>query len=171
MMGRTHFMLGAVAGLGLAQHLQVDDAHALLLVTASCFGAALPDIDHPRAGLRQRLGVIGDGLLGWLKHRGPTHSLLALAAVIIVGLYVNPVYGAAVAVGYVTHLLADMSTHSGIYLLWPGFRQPCWILPRPFRVSTAGRVEMLVEALSAGLIFWQVLDRAGLLVRILPAFQ
>lgn len=171
MMGRTHFLIGAWAGLGLAQHLQADHAQALVIVTAACFGAALPDIDHPRAGLRQRLGVIGDGLLGWLKHRGPTHSLLALAAVILIGLHTNIVYGAAVAVGYASHILADMSTHSGVYLLWPGYRQPVWVLPRKLRVSTAGRVEMVVEAISAGLVFWYALDRAGLLSRILPAFQ
>lgn len=60
-----------------------------------------------------------------LKHRGPTHSFLALATIfystaIMYFLFPNLILvWAAIITGYLFHLIADSLTDSGIPLLWP----------------------------------------------------
>lgn len=56
-------------------------------------------------------------------HRGFTHSLLSMAAITWITQMASskayPELGVAVAVGYMTHLLADAVTVRGIPFLWP----------------------------------------------------
>ena len=66
---------------------------------------------------------------GVFGHRGITHSAVAVAALIVVlmhGGYVRAIT-AALAVGYLSRLAADMLTPRGLRLAWP-FRKT-WGLP------------------------------------------
>lgn len=83
--------------------------------------ALLPDIDHPNSSIRNRMSFVGDLTFGWLKHRGVTHSLVA---VVIVGLLMALVapsrtLATAITLGYGSHLLADLITPDGIPLFMP----------------------------------------------------
>lgn len=103
MMRRTHTAVGLASGFSLA-HLQHDPlALGLALALATQIAAVLPDQDL-------RLG---------LKHRGVTHSLLALALMIGTAWYVDHRLALAVGVGYGSHLLLDSLTIWGIPALWP----------------------------------------------------
>ena len=103
MMGRTHAAAGLASGLvlSLAQHDPFIQAFVLALVTEAA--ALLPDIDL-------KIG---------LKHRGITHSLLALALIAGAAWYVDHRLALPIAVGYSSHLILDMLTIWGIPVLWP----------------------------------------------------
>lgn len=83
-------------------------------------GALLPDIDHPKSWVGRRLRIISVPLSAMVGHRGLTHSLLAVAAGIVV-LYGYGLRGEAapLVVGYLSHLAADALTPGGVPLLWP----------------------------------------------------
>lgn len=103
MMRRTHAATGLASGFGLA-HLQHDPlALGIALALATQIAAVLPDQDL-------RLG---------LKHRGATHSLLALLLIGGAAWYVDPRLALPIAVGYSSHLILDMLTIWGIPVLWP----------------------------------------------------
>lgn len=162
-MGQTHFLIGAAAGLALAHHSGADHTEALQLVALTCLGAALPDIDHPSAGLRQRLGFLGRIVFGWLRHRHQTHSLTALALLFAGVWYFSPALALPLGIGYASHLLADVVTPSGIHLLWPVYRRPVWLLPRPLRIPTSGVMEGVIAALVSVVVFGLLLDRAAII--------
>jgi inner membrane protein len=158
MQGGTHVLIGVGSGVLLADHLHITDMQTTLLICACAFvGALLPDLDHGNATLRQKLGIIGDVALFWLKHRGPTHSLLMLILVAVLGLHFHPIYGLAVAVGYGSHIMGDMMTRAGIVLFWPMWDGKVFLLPPGFRLTTGGIVERLIAVtLFAALAFYVV---------------
>lgn len=153
MMGRTHMMIGMVAGAVLESH-----APGLGVLKGMLIGAvagAVPDFDHPNSkatrsiapialggSRRYTLAVMSLGIMYlawkgylpyqgvmasacWLlvaafsKHRGITHSLLGLVcATYAVQSWLGTSW-TVFAVGYGSHLLADMLTDRGVPLLWP----------------------------------------------------
>lgn len=137
----------------------------LVLVTLAIvgLGALLPDLDHPRGRLASWRPIPSRGHLRWFSwirplllpsmaireqfgHRGALHSLLAaliagFGAESLAQLANAPGTGAALAWGYVAHLLADMATRRGVPLLYPlpwRFR-----LPGPLAIRTGRLGEVL----------------------------
>ncbi len=96
------------------------------LVPATLLTCLLPDIDHPRSLLGQRLKWISHPIARIFGHRGFTHSLLAVA----VSLWLFQLNVPAdwflpadvlqgLTLGYLSHIVADMLTPAGVPLLWP----------------------------------------------------
>lgn len=81
MMGRTHALTGALAGLGIGRWLGLDTVPDLLpFATVTAGYALLPDLDHPSASATRLLGPITKGISrilragsGWLyaRTKGP----------------------------------------------------------------------------------------------------
>lgn len=81
MMGRTHALTGALAGLGAGRLLGLDTLPQLLPFATVTAGYALfPDLDHPRASATRLLGPVTHGVSrllrgasGWLyaRTKGP----------------------------------------------------------------------------------------------------
>jgi len=137
MMGHTHGLIGAAIGLGLATAFHLDAQHTLGLIALGGAMALAPDIDHPRAPLRRKMGVAGHLVLGRLKHRGITHTLIALVAVATAAFCLLPLpYALGAASGYLSHLLADMLTVSGLPVFWPYNRNSVHIIPNRFCITT-----------------------------------
>lgn len=122
MMAVSHVVFGATAwaivahwgGMGPVDPLDVG---------AAAFGALLPDIDHPQSAVGRRLAPISVPLSAVVGHRGVTHSLLAVAlAAVVLFFWGGIAMVAPVVVGYLSHLLADSLTLSGVPLLWPNRR-------------------------------------------------
>lgn len=85
-------------------------------------GSLLPDIDHPQSYLGRRLWFLSAPINKLFGHRGITHSLLFTAILGIVTApwwAINPLFFGGILLGYFSHLLADMTTVSGIPLLYP----------------------------------------------------
>lgn len=123
MMAGSHVVMGAAlwavtAKLGGGVP---GDPQAL---AAAALGALLPDIDHPQSWAGRKMRVVSVPLSLLVGHRGITHSALAVAACLAVLVVMGTGWLAApVAVGYLSHLLADGLTPSGVPLLWPSRRR------------------------------------------------
>ena len=94
-----HFALGYLTGRGISKLVKVK-VHLPLLLAAS----VLPDVDL---------------LLRFLMHRGPTHSLITITALIIPFLFVYrkqalPYYGALLS-----HVLVGDFFTGGVGMFWP----------------------------------------------------
>lgn len=96
------------------------------IVPAAILTCLLPDIDHPRSFLGQRLKWLSHPIARVFGHRGFTHSFLAVLggiALFHLNLPSNGVIPADVfqglILGYLSHIAADMLTPAGVPLLWP----------------------------------------------------
>ncbi len=144
MMGHTHLLIGTVTGAAWAHWM---GAPIVLSSAAAGLAALLPDIDHPSSSVRRRMGA-GRGLLSWLKHRGITHTLIA---VVVFGLAAQALAAQPLVVplllGYSSHLLADAATKTGIPLFMP-LPDRFYLLPKKARLRSGGIAEQAIAALA-----------------------
>ena len=96
------------------------------IVPSAILTCLLPDIDHPKSFLGQRLKWISKPVARAFGHRGFTHSLLAvflaltLFALKVPYSWIMPTDALqGMVVGYLSHIVADMLTPAGVPLLWP----------------------------------------------------
>lgn len=128
MMAKSHVVVGFAAWVAAAPllHLPPLDPTYLALAVA---GSLLPDIDHPHSWIGRRTRPVSTAIARALGHRGLTHSAVAVVGLVVLllhaGLRQGPV--SALAVGYLSHLAADMLTPRGLRLAWP--LQRSWGLP------------------------------------------
>lgn len=94
---------------------------------AAAIGGLLPDLDHPKSALGRRIPLVSTPISRIFGHRGITHSLLAVVVMLLglltmtlqyqwsfVGWLVPPIL-----VGYLSHILGDSFTPSGVPIFWP----------------------------------------------------
>ena len=94
---------------------------------AAAMGGLLPDLDHPESVLGRRIPLISIPLARTFGHRGMTHSLLAVAVLMIALVFLTTMAGwttltwlvLPIIVGYLSHILGDAMTPSGVPLFWP----------------------------------------------------
>ena len=96
------------------------------IVPSAILTCLLPDIDHPKSFLGQRLKWISKPIARAFGHRGFTHSLLAVFALLATfylkvpeGWFIPADALQGMVLGYLSHILADMLTPAGVPLLWP----------------------------------------------------
>ncbi|KAA9001744.1 metal-dependent hydrolase [Affinibrenneria salicis] len=128
------------------------------LIPGALLTSLLPDIDHPKSLLGQRLKWISAPIARAFGHRGFTHSLLAIVAGLWfihtrlpAGWIIPSDAWHAMIIGYLSHIIADMLTSAGVPLLWP-----CrWRFCLPLLNSQQGN--QLERALCLGLMFFAML--------------
>ncbi len=109
---KAHLMFGLLFGLLFLTFYSVSNS--ILFVCLCLFGSLLPDIDHPKS----KIGSLVKPFSFLFTHRGFFHSIFPLVVFyFLIGF--NDVLFIPVAVGYVSHLLADMFTHQGIMVIHP----------------------------------------------------
>lgn len=115
MTGKTHLVGGLLIGALIAPVLDVNIGYAAL----AGLGALLPDIDEPNSIIGRR--IPGSFMVKFFfGHRGFWHSLLAATLFYILLLAVASNTVAVLFVtGYISHLLLDALTPSGVPLLYP----------------------------------------------------
>jgi inner membrane protein len=158
-LGYSHIVIGAVAGIVVASTLHGD-----LLAGALVGGVAglAPDIDTPGSLVGRRL----PRWWHWLTpgHRGLTHSLVWCLALGMVaygveswalgGVPERPLFATAVTAGSLSHLLADGLTEEGVPLFWPFSRRRV-VLAGALAFRTGSWVEHMVTAtVAAGALYW-----------------
>lgn len=156
MMARTHVLMG----LGACTALAAMAPHSLPLcgatLAASFLGCLAPDLDHPSSWIGRRLWFVSLPLSALFGHRGLTHSLLAtIGATALLAWYTVSVrltpWLVAFFVGYLSHLVGDWLSSSGVPLLWPIKRK----FQAPLTVPTGGAGEWGLRCLFAAyLLFW-----------------
>lgn len=126
----THVAIGALTGVLIAMRTEQQPLILGVFGALAVFGALMPDYDL-------RLG---------LKHRGITHTLLALALLWLASYAALPYPLAwALPAGYASHLAADMLTPVGVPLFGP----LNWNAIRFARVRTGGALDALLGAVTA----------------------
>lgn len=134
---------------------QGDWWHILPAAILTCL---LPDIDHPKSLLGQRLKWIAKPIARIFGHRGFTHSLLAVfagLALLCLNIPADAMLPADVlqgmVVGYLSHIVADMLTPAGVPLLWP-----CrWRFRLPLITTRKGnQLERILCLVLCGLAIW-----------------
>ncbi|VFS82973.1 Inner membrane protein ydjM [Raoultella planticola] len=90
------------------------------IVPSAVLTCLLPDIDHPKSFLGQRLSWISKPVARAFGHRGFTHSLLAVFGAITLfylkvpeSWFVPADAVQGLVLGYLSHILADMLTPGG----------------------------------------------------------
>jgi inner membrane protein len=116
-----HMLFGAAAGAVVAH---ATGANLPLCMALGAFAGPLPDIDKHWS--RDDRWVTPGEPCRLLDHRGPTHSLLAVAIVYLFFSAILPARLAhadaialALAAGYFSHLVADGLSPMGEPFLWP----------------------------------------------------
>lgn len=134
-------------------------------------GSLLPDLDHTHGMLagERVVGVRPLRPLAWtigtvFGHRGPTHSLLALLGVLVLGQWWGFPWawlnlGWLLGWGYALHLVADALTRAGVPLFWP--------LPARVGVPPVRRLRFTNGSWREGLIVGVVV--LVCLLRLVPA--
>lgn len=157
MMATTHAAIGVVSFAGVAAMAGMPPAPAAL--AASAVGAWLPDVDTPTS----KAGFCVYPLAQWLErrfgHRTITHSAVgvlifsALCAPLLMWPHFRP-YFWPLLVGYISHLLADAATKSGVPLAWPNRARYVFPGNEQLRVKTGSMAEIgvLVVTLGIGLL-------------------
>lgn len=125
MKGSTHVVIGLSFGV-TTQLLVGFPAEGFLEIPfyygGLVLGSLLPDIDHPQSYLGRRLTPLSVPIFKLFGHRGITHSFLSLSILGIIltkSRYVNTYLSGGVLLGYLSHLIADMFTPTGIPLFYP----------------------------------------------------
>jgi inner membrane protein len=120
MMARSHVVVGLAAWVAAAPILHIQPMDPLYLGLAVA-GSLLPDIDHPKSWVGQRTRPLSTAIAKVFSHRGITHS--AFAVIVLALLMAHAGYHrattAALVVGYISHLAADLLTPRGLRLAWP----------------------------------------------------
>lgn len=150
MMARSHVVVGLAAWMVAAplRHLPLLDPAYLALAAA---GSLLPDVDHPKSWIGQRLRPVSTALGRVLGHRGATHSAAAvLGLVLLLQAGRHPGAVCALAIGYASHLAADMLTPQGLPLTWP--LRLTWRVPI-YRTGSR-REAFVVAVVLCGVAWW-----------------
>src|SRR3989344_6422718 len=116
MMWYTHIIFGLL--LGLVSLRFIPQSHPLLYLFFVSVAALLPDIDHPHSFINQRIAPTRF-VSHFLTHRGFFHSLFP---VFLLYLFVVPLHkdvALALSLGYLSHILIDGCTKSGVNLFHP----------------------------------------------------
>lgn len=161
MRGTSHLALGAAASLTLLAWGPIPGA----AVAAGMLGGLMPDLDASESTIKHWAIPLGGGARVkpfWLpavvvsaltRHRGPVHSLAGLAVAaglaaglaVLLGLPGARLLVAAFALGYLSHLLGDALTRTGVPLFYPLRRGQIHLLPGPLRLRLGGVVETALD--------------------------
>ncbi len=112
----THLLFAFLLSLYARDSFQTGLFFALFALV----GALLPDLDHAKSYLGNKIRIAG-----WLSrllfgHRGFYHSFVfAIGLGLALSALLPLRYSAALMTGYLSHLALDAITKEGVALLWP----------------------------------------------------
>lgn len=126
----------------------------------------LPDIDHTESIVGRLFWFVSKAINKRFGHRAITHSLIAIlfTAVISAGIFIaNQQAAIAFFTGYLSAIVGDMLTKSGVKLFWPS--QGNWaILENPalrFRTGGVGEFAFLMIIVAACLASFNAVSEGG----------
>lgn len=147
MMGITHTTFGLLCSAGAFSMVSVSLHKDLPAMGCTIVGSLLPDIDSPKSSLGRLLPFISAPIERRWGHRTVTHCLLALGGLGLLLLplaFLRPACYSALLIGYLSHLLADSATKSGVPLLHP--------LPGLYVMPGNDRYRVLTGSLQEGML-------------------
>jgi inner membrane protein len=161
MMARTHIAFAALTmvacSVGILQRM--PQVHEVALAGAA---GLLPDLDHPKSTFGRIVPYISIPIATVFGHRGFTHSILMVVVVIwlLITYRANQHWPVLpLVIGYLSHIIGDMLTPSGVPLLWP--------IKQKFSLNlfkADGWAEQLIYRscwVGVGYFLWVALQRPG----------
>lgn len=134
------------------------------IVIGGILTCLIPDIDHPKSLLGQRLKWFSIPIAKLFGHRGITHSFLAIAGCsmllsseLLLRTIIPIEFIHAMIVGYISHVVADMLTPAGIPLLWPYRRRFCMPILNPSKYPKWERIFCVLVLVCAVLYPFDIL--------------
>ena len=117
-MYRTHLAFAFLLGLLLLNF--VNPSSIVLYFVLVLFGGLLPDIDEQHSKLGRRVKPLSIILNFVFGHRKLFHSLFfAIVLFGVIGYFFGLTLGLGLFIGYISHLIIDGFTPSGINYLYP----------------------------------------------------
>jgi inner membrane protein len=153
MMASTHVTFGVLSTMAVGAVAGTPLHGDLPALVVGGTASLLPDIDHPGSALGRLCPALSARLERTVGHRTATHSLAASAGLAVA---LAPLWGAwpigyaSAIVGFLSHLLLDCATLTGVPLLYP--RPRPWVFPRHpgLRFQTGSRAETALMVVLAG---------------------
>lgn len=151
MMALTHTLVGVGGYVALGSFFPESINVSAMGIGAVAGGSLLPDIDDPHSWLGRRLWPLAYIVSTLTRHRGFTHSLLGAALIVGTTCLMFPLnIFSSFLFGYISHLLADYFSNSGVPLFWPKEKRFAF----PFAIQTGGLIEGLITlTLGCGLFY------------------
>ena len=128
MKGRTHLTFSILIGLTSTFFLELGMTESAIFFSLVVLASFLPDIDHPDSTFGKKIKPISYLVKLLAGHRGVFHSMLVPLVLYMVMYLLNlQIYGSAILIGYLSHLLLDSFNHQGV----------AWLFPLPARIKGA----------------------------------
>ncbi len=158
----THTVFGVLTTAVVFSFTDSPLSRDYAALSGAVVGSLLPDVDSPTSAIGRLLPFISVPLEQRWGHRTVTHSFLALACVGVAALpflLLSWTIYVAILMGYLSHLIADCATKSGVPLFYPSLT-PC-VLPADdrYRVHTGsltGEGPIFLCLTAAGLAFMPI---------------
>ena len=117
MMGRTHMAFGLLTSLVA---LPLAQTNKYIFISLVVLGSLLPDIDCPNSKISKKAKTLSKAIHALFGHRGFFHTIFMGAIVYLVIIYLtSKIYATPILIGFISHLIADGFTKSGINFLHP----------------------------------------------------
>jgi|TARA_Y100000310_G_scaffold80298_1_gene76945 inner membrane protein len=113
----THLAFGLLVALLALDFFNIQNK--LLFVLIAVFFSIFPDIDDTKSKIGKKNRQISRIINFIFGHRGFFHSIYVPLILYYIFYYVNKEIGAAVLVGYFSHLFMDALTRKGIKPFYP----------------------------------------------------
>ena len=115
---KTHVAFGILCALLTFRYFTNTLNEYILFFTLVFLGSVFPDIDIHNSWLNRKLKLTK--LIALVtRHRGIFHSLIVAVPLSYLLYIVEPYFGFAFFIGYLSHLLMDSLNHMGIAYLHP----------------------------------------------------
>ncbi len=151
----THIAFGLLTVAGSFSLFSMSIHRNLPAIGCAILGSLLPDVDSPRSSIGRVMPFASIPIERRWGHRSITHSLLCMFALSVVTLpllaYQTACY-AAVLLGYMSHLIADCATKSGVPLFYPHPAVCVFPNSAKYRVKTGSIGEGIVLAVAVLLL-------------------
>ncbi|MGO1469788.1 MAG: metal-dependent hydrolase [Tissierella sp.] len=144
MTGKTHIAIGVAAGLTIAYGKPINDQ--LIIITASTLGSLIPDLDHPKSKLNQKLLFLKNELYRII------FFIATAAGFLYLYLQSNNVIFALLSLIF---LFISFSTHRGFTHSILGFLIFTYIIKN---ISSQYSIPYLYESISLGYLLHLVAD-------------
>ena len=118
----THIAFGLLTVASSFSLFSVSIHRNLPAIACAIIGSLLPDLDSPRSYIGRVMPFASIPIERRWGHRTITHSLLCMLALSVVTLPLlawDTACYAAILLGYMSHLIADSATKSGVPLFYP----------------------------------------------------
>ena len=163
----THITFGLLTVAGSFSLFSLPLHRNLPAIVCAIIGSVLPDVDSPNSYIGRVLPYASIPIERQWGHRTITHSLLCLLAlsVMIWPLLIwQPACYSAVLLGYMSHIVADCATKSGVPLFYPHPAACVFPGSAKYRIKTGsiGERYLLIGLLLMLLIFMPILNMGGI---------